>query len=250
MKNHQGKTNVLLLFLFSRIPAKKSKARGKSCSKKVLETKNEDDVVLASFLTDKSKKKRLKVAQNANQARSSSSMITRPEVLSRVDQPTSGNKLLSVVRNSEGQTRSDGRSSENGLSCDPNAHRSNHMQTERCELDVNNHGIFAPMEGVREPGSIDQEAVLEPGDISPAGSGSGVNTPSHARKGPQLHSKGAEQPRCGKDPDNLSCSVKNSIGSSSKPTIIGHDIEPGGRSSHSPSASGEALKYYKRRSKR
>ncbi|XP_052303603.1 uncharacterized protein LOC7462515 isoform X4 [Populus trichocarpa] len=230
--------------------SKKSKARGKSCSKKVLETKNEDDVVLASFLRDKSKKKRLKVAQNADQACSSSSMITRPEVLSRVDQPSNGNKLSSAVRNSEGQTCSHGRSSENGLSCDMYAHQSNHMQTERCELDVNNRGIFAPMEGVREPGSIDQEAVLEPGDISPAGSGSRVNTHSHSRKGPQLHSKGAEQPRNDTGPDKLSCSVKNSIGSSSKPTIIGNDIEPGGRSSHSPSASGEALKYYKRRSKR
>ncbi|KAJ6411329.1 hypothetical protein OIU84_007984 [Salix udensis] len=37
---------------------KKSKARGKSCSK-VLKRKNEDDVLLSSFLTDKSKKKKL-----------------------------------------------------------------------------------------------------------------------------------------------------------------------------------------------
>ncbi|KAJ6677063.1 SNRNA-ACTIVATING PROTEIN COMPLEX SUBUNIT 4 [Salix viminalis] len=228
---------------------KKSKARGKSCSK-VLKRKNEDDVLLSSFLTDKSKKKKLEVARNAAQARSSSSMITRAEVLSRVDQPNDGNKLSSVVRNGEGQTCSNGRSSENGLSCDMHAHQSNHTQTKPCELDVNNGGIFAPLEGVREPGSIDREAVLEPGDISPAGSGSGVNTKSHERKGPQLHPKGVEQPRNDTDPDKLSCSVKNSIGSSSKPTIIGNDIEPVGRSSHSPSARGEAFKYYKRRSKR
>ncbi|KAJ6759878.1 SNRNA-ACTIVATING PROTEIN COMPLEX SUBUNIT 4 [Salix purpurea] len=132
---------------------KKSKARGKSCSK----------------------------------ACSSSSMITRAEVLSRVDQPNDGNKLSSAVRNGEGQTCSNGRSSENGLSCDMHAHQSNHTQTEPCELDVNNCGMFAPLDGVREPGSIDQEAI----------------------------------------PDKLSCSVKNPIGSSSKPTIIGNDIEPG-----------------------
>ncbi|KAJ6687328.1 hypothetical protein OIU74_016084 [Salix koriyanagi] len=90
---------------------KKSKARGKSCSK----------------------------------ACSSSSMITRAEVLSRVDQPNDGNKLSSVVRNGEGQTCSNGRSSENGLSCDMHAHQSNHTQTEPCELDVNNCGIFATL---------------------------------------------------------------------------------------------------------
>ncbi|KAJ6687327.1 hypothetical protein OIU74_016083, partial [Salix koriyanagi] len=59
---------------------------------------------------------------------------------------------------------------------------------------------------------------------------------------PQLHPKGVEQPRNDTDPDKLSCSVKSPIGSSSKPAIIGNDIEPGGRSSHSPSARGEALK--------
>ncbi|KAJ6411328.1 hypothetical protein OIU84_007983 [Salix udensis] len=62
---------------------------------------------------------------------------------------------------------------------------------------------FAPLDGVREPGSIDREAVLEPGDISPAGSGSGVNTQSHERKGPQLHPKGVEQPRNDTDPDKF-----------------------------------------------
>ncbi|KAJ6289220.1 hypothetical protein OIU76_025098 [Salix suchowensis] len=228
----------------------KIKSQRKNPALRFLKRKNEDDVLLSSFLTDKSKKKKLVGARNAAQACSSSSMITRAEVLSRVDQPNDGNKLSSAVRNGEGQTCSNGRSSENGLSCDMHAHQSNHTQTEPCELDVNNCGIFATLEGVREPGSIDQEAVREPGDISPAGSGSGVNTRSHERKEPQLHPKGVEQPRNDADPDKLSCSVKNPIGSSSKPTIIGNDIEPGGRSSHSPSARGEALKYYKRRSKR
>ncbi|KAJ6340322.1 hypothetical protein OIU77_008141 [Salix suchowensis] len=123
---------------------KKSKARGKSCSK-VLKRKNEDDVLLSSFLTDKSKKKKLVGARNAAQACSSSSMITRAEVLSRVDQPNDGNKLSSAVRNGEGQTCSNGRSSENGLSCDMHAHQSNHTQTKPCELDVNNCGMFATL---------------------------------------------------------------------------------------------------------